>query len=364
MTLRFLLGVFESTISPGFSLVTGIWYKPSEHASRHGLWFAGNTSASIFGGLLAYAISHIHTQIAAWRWLFIIFALVTFAWGVILLIFLPDSPLTARFLTPDQQNYAYLRPQQETHSFKTNKWKKDQCIEALLDPKTWLIFIFTVCTSIPNGGFTSFSGIIVQGFGFNTFTTLLLGMPSSAFGLLYVLASTYLAHRFKYSRCILMAVLQLIALTGCAMVYALPTYHKWARLGGMWLFPAYAAAMPLSLSIIASNVAGYTKKSTVLAVLFIGYCAGNIIGPQLFFANEAPKYESAFEGILVCMALAVVSILALRQYMDWGNKRRDQEQCVHIDPELQGSERSTEEHLAEAGLDETDWANKKFRYYL
>lgn len=42
MVLRVLLGVFESTISPGMSLLTGLFYKPQEHALRHGIWFAGN----------------------------------------------------------------------------------------------------------------------------------------------------------------------------------------------------------------------------------------------------------------------------------------------------------------------------------
>ncbi|OAA72334.1 Major facilitator superfamily domain, general substrate transporter [Cordyceps fumosorosea ARSEF 2679] len=362
MALRFLLGVFESTISPGFSLVTSVWYKPSEHAARHGIWFAGNTTAAIFGGLLAYAISHIKTDIAAWRWLFIIFGLVTFVWGIVLLVFLPDSPLDARFLTQDERAYALRRPQQQTHSFKTTEWKREQFVEALCDPKTWLLCIYTICTSLPNGGYTSFSGIIIQGFGFSTFTTLLLGMPGSAFGLFFVLAGTYLAHKFKYSRCIIAGSLQLIALVGCVMVYASPTSQKWTRLGGMWLFPAYAAGFPLSLSIIGSDIAGYTKKTTVLAILFIGYCAGNIAGPQMFITKQAPRYQGAFQGIMISMIIASISMLALRQYMVWDNKRRDRDQGVCIDPEA-GVE-STSEHLVRTGLDETDWQNKRFRYFL
>jgi ACS family allantoate permease-like MFS transporter len=360
--LRFLLGICESTISPGFSLVTGLWYKPSEHASRHGLWFAGNTASAIFGGLLSYAISHIQSPIASWRWLFIIFGIITFVWGIVLFIFLPDSPLNARFLSADQRTYAYRRPQQDTHSFKTKEWKMAQFIEALVDPKTWLIFVFAVCSQIPNGGLTSFGSIVVEGFGFDTFTTILLSIPSSAFGLFFVLSSTYIAHRFKYSRCILIAVLQIIALTGCTMVYKLPITSKWARLGAIWLFSAYASCLPIIFAIVASNVAGYTKKTTVLAILFIGYCAGNIVGPQLFFADEAPEYHSAFEGILVCMVLSVVSIMVMRQYMVWENKRRDREQGVEIDPE--SKKVNTEEHLVQTGLDETDWVNKRFRYYL
>lgn len=363
MALRFLLGAFESSISPGFSLVTGLWYKPSEHAARHGIWFAGNTTAAIFGGLLAYAISHIKSDLAAWRWLFIIFAIATFVWGIVLLVFLPDSPLDARFLSPRERTYAHRRPQQHTHSFKTSEWKRDQVLEAFKDPKTWLLCIYQICTCIPNGGYTSFNGIIIQGFGFDTFTTLLLGMPGSAFGLFFVLAGTYLAHRFKYSRCIIMASMQIIALAGCAMVYAAPTTQKWTRMGGIWLFPAYAAGFPLSLSIISSDIAGYTKKTTVLAILFIGYCAGNIIGPQLFIATQAPRYQSAFEGIMICMILAAVSITALRQYMAWENKRRDKEQGVCIDPEVETTD-SAQSRLVRAGIDETDWTNKQFRYFL
>jgi hypothetical protein len=45
------------------------------------------------------------------------------------------------------------------------------------------------------------------------------------------------------------------------------------------------------MSIIASNVAGYTKRTTVNAVMFMGNCAGNITGPFLFFPGEAPGYE-------------------------------------------------------------------------
>lgn len=362
MALRFLLGVFESSISPGFSLVTGLWYKPSEHAARHGIWFAGNTTAAIFGGLLAYAINHIKSSIAAWRWLFIIFALVTFVWGIVLYFFLPDSPLNARFLDAQERMYANRRPQQQTRSFKTSEWKLDQFLEALRDPKTWLLFIFTICTCIPNGGYTSFNGIIIKGFGFDTLTTLLMGMPGSAFGLFFVLLGTFLVHRFKYSRCAVSSAMQVIALIGCVMVYATPTSNKWTRLGGMWLFPAYSAAFPISLSIIGSDVAGYTKKTTVLAILFIGYCAGNIAGPQLFIEHEAPRYNTAFQGILICNAIATVVMLVLRQYMAWENKRRDREQGVHIDPEVDDD--GAHSRLVKDGVDETDWQNRRFRYYL
>jgi MFS family permease len=108
MVLRVLLGVFESIISPGFSLITGLWYKPSEHSLRHGIWFAGNGVATIFGGVLGYAIGKINDRLAAWRWLFIIFGLITFTWSLVLMFFLPDSALTTRWLTPHEREIAHI----------------------------------------------------------------------------------------------------------------------------------------------------------------------------------------------------------------------------------------------------------------
>jgi hypothetical protein len=79
------------------------------------------------------------------------------------------------------------------------------------------------------------------------------------------------------------------SLIGCILVYA--TDNKGPRLFGLFIFVAYAAGLPLTLSMVSSNVSGYTKKATVSAMMFIAYCTGNIIGPFLFFNDEAPRYQ-------------------------------------------------------------------------
>jgi MFS family permease len=67
MALRALLGVFESAISPGFSLITGMWYTPREHVSRHSIWFAGNAIASIIGTLIAYGLLSYEGSLPQWK---------------------------------------------------------------------------------------------------------------------------------------------------------------------------------------------------------------------------------------------------------------------------------------------------------
>lgn len=129
---------------------------------------------------------------------------------------------------------------------------------------------------------------------------------------------------------------------------------------------AFACGFPLSLSLIATNVAGFTKKATVSAMLLLGYCAGNIIGPNLFYSSEAPKYTTGINSCIGCLCAGSVIMVVLRQYMAWENKKRDYEQGVVIDPEsrvmMQGLEDDAEP--VSMKLDETDWENTSFRYYL
>lgn len=91
MITRFLLGAFEAADAPGFSLVTGMWYTRREQPFRYRLWFLGNGMTSMLGGLLAYAIGHIDSGLAAWRYLFLIFGAVTALWGCVMFFLLPDT---------------------------------------------------------------------------------------------------------------------------------------------------------------------------------------------------------------------------------------------------------------------------------
>ena len=123
-------------------------------------------------------------------------------------------------------------------------------------------------------------------------------MSSAGFQIVYVLAGTMIAAKVPKSRCIIISILNLCSLAGIIMVKQLPVTMKVSRLGGLLLATGFAGGFPLSLSLIASNTAGYTKKTVVSAIFFVGYCAGNIVGPQTFYSVEAPFYPVCNLGLL------------------------------------------------------------------
>ena len=71
-------------------------------------------------------------------------------------------------------------------------------------------------------------------------------------------------------------------------------HQQMGRLVALWLCYFQGLGFSMSLTIVSSNIAGYTKKQVTGALLFTGYCVGNIIGPQTFKSSEAPGYNSAY----------------------------------------------------------------------
>ncbi|CAI7631087.1 unnamed protein product [Penicillium pancosmium] len=358
--LRVLLGAFEAAVNPGFTIITSTWYKPSEHALRHGLWYGGASVAYIFGGILAYAISHIHSAIKSWQFLFIIFGAATLLIGLLVLWLLPDNPQTAWFLNERERRLAFIRVQGARHSAETRKWNNGQMKEAILDPRSWLLFLLCVFTTLPGGGLTAFGSVVLNSFGYSVLQTQLLTMSQGAFLLLFVIFTVAVSMIFKNARCVSIALLNIISLVGALMIKLLPESQKLGRLGGLWLISAYASAFPTILSLVSSNITGHTKKSTVNAMVFVGFCVGYIIGPLTFLSQEAPTYQTAFNIMIACFVLNFTIIMIMRQLMAKWNKKRDQEHGV----ETSSDEQAIEASAAQLDLDETDWENKYIRYSL
>ncbi|KAJ3549022.1 hypothetical protein NM208_g722 [Fusarium decemcellulare] len=367
---RFFLGVAEAAIAPGLSVVVAMWYKRSEQPLRHGAWYLGNTCAGFFGGLTGYGIGHVKS-IAPWKAVYLIFGAITIIWSLAVFFLLPDTPMKAWFLSEQDRRKAITRVQENMTGIKNDKFKWHQCVEALLDIKTWSLVIVQLCSQIANGGVQGFGSIVVQGFGFSTLNTLLVQMVTYAFQLVFVVLGTGGSTMFRNTRTYWMAGNLAVSLVGAVMVRQISSANIWARFMGYCLSAVYAANFPLILSMSSGNFGGFTKKTTVNALvsrfstivtsqqmligqIFIGYCAGNIIGPQLFFEDETPSYPSGFLAMMICFGVAFVTCFCLRLYLIWENRRRDR---ATSEPED-----DAQDVLDAELLDKTDKELAQFRY--
>lgn len=109
--LRFLLGVMEAGLFPGFVYYLTFWYRNSERSMRVALILASATLAGAFGGAIAYGVGHMNGAhgLSAWRWLFIIEGAPSCASSVLVWFFLPDYPESAHWLNAEEKELAAER---------------------------------------------------------------------------------------------------------------------------------------------------------------------------------------------------------------------------------------------------------------
>lgn len=383
LTVRFLLGVAEATITPTFMFLTTTWYTRDEIPVRTGIWFSGNSIGGMVASLFAFGVGHIDDDVGPWRWMYIILGVATFLWGAVLWCTLPDSIATAAFLSAEEKQYAADRVI-VAGTGRTDKtaWNWDQVKECLMDPQTWFLFSLEILTQIPNGGTQNFANLVITSFGFTSLQSTLLNIPYSLLSGGVILLTGWLAGRFRQIHCLLIVAAVIPCVAGAALCGGDARTHlagTGIQLFGYFLLATGPAAMPLALSLVQANYRGVTKKTTVTALLFLAYCAGNIAGPQFFRSREAPTYGTAFRAIMICYALAIGMAIGLRTYLAWMNAKRAREEGFAgsagaagavgggkvVDIAEGGADAVNQVELrSEDYEDVTDWQMAGFRYRL
>ncbi|KAL4879120.1 major facilitator superfamily domain-containing protein [Aspergillus karnatakaensis] len=352
--VRFIMGIFESVVFPVCTLVTAMWWTVSEQPIRVAIWF--NTLSSIISGLLSYGIGHSNSAIAPWRLLFIVLGVITTLWSVTVYICLPSSPVEAWWLN-DREKYICLERVRKSNTGmedKSMKWY--QVKECLLDPKAWLISIAACALNIPNGGLVTFASIIVNGLGFTPLETTLLGVPTGVVSTIWSILFNIAASRLPGYRCILIFIAILFPMVSAICLWRLPQDNKVALLGPYYAFYSYWAPYTMTTSLPMANTSGHTKKVTLTTMFFLGYCVGNILGPQVFRDDDAPTYHKGYIGLLASLIVAAICIGFYGLLCKWDNMRRDK---------LQGGvllQLTEEERWNEAFSDKTDKEKLNFRY--
>ncbi|KAL4995523.1 fungal-specific transcription factor domain-containing protein [Aspergillus recurvatus] len=338
----------EAIIVPSISLIIAGFYTKSEQPPRNALVFAA--ASSIINGFLSWAVGHIPSSapLAIWQYLFLITGSVSTLWSIFVFVFLPDSPMNAFFLTERERYHSIQRLAENKTGIANRQWKWDQALEAIIDPKTWILFFFNIAINIPNGGLTTFSGIIINNLGFSAVNTSLLNMPTGVMSTLSAFVFSWIAAKWSNRRCLVTMLASCVPAIGAIVVYTLPRSNIGGQMVGIYLLYTYFGPYVVGISMAQANTAGSTKKTVQYSILYIGYAVGNLIGPQTFRANQAPAYTGGFVSMLACYCVCVVLMAGYWFIAVVLNRRRADAVDLH---EGQGE-------LQEAFTDKTDFQQK------
>jgi MFS family permease len=140
MTIRWFLGMSESAFFPLVIYYQTTFYRRGELARRLALFYAAQSIASAFGGLLAFGVFHIHTgSLANWRYLFLIEGCCTVLFSCFAFWYLPYSAARASFLTEEEKRLAFYRMQVDSSSVVNEPFVLKEALKIFKHPTSWII---------------------------------------------------------------------------------------------------------------------------------------------------------------------------------------------------------------------------------
>ncbi|KAF7562342.1 hypothetical protein G7046_g1771 [Stylonectria norvegica] len=356
--VRTMLGIFESACQPCFVMLSAMWYRREEQASRVTYWYMMNGSQQIVGGLLAYCFSLIKKgPLKSWQWLFLAYGIISVVFGIFVLFWMPDSPMRAKCFTEQEKHEMVERVRDNQTGIQNRKWKKEQFVEGLKDPQVWGYALIALCTTLPTSGLGAFANIIIKNFGFTTLQTQLLAMVLGFYIIIVLLTSAWLVKKTSQNLLVMLGFC-VPSFIGTILLMTIPSKTFAQHVGlliSYYITLSFWSAQTLALSMISRNIAGQTKKTVAVALNFIIWAAGNAIGPQVFLSYDGPRYFIAFATHLGCYVLLVIVIISLRWYLRQENKKRDALAAA-------GVAEASITNVGRAWEDLTDKENLTFRY--
>ncbi|KAL3434354.1 major facilitator superfamily domain-containing protein [Aspergillus tetrazonus] len=348
--IRFLLGFFEGAVSPSFVIITSNWYCRREHPVRVATWVSMFGVSQIVGALMMYGVGGATMTLQTWRVMFLLCGGLTVLAGALFLWLMPRDTTTAWFLNGEERRIATDRLTRDRATREQTSFDWAQAKEAVTDPRTLIYGLMALLITMPTA-IVKFSSIVIEGFGFSKFQTMLVGLPGGAIAFALVWIGALIPMKWPNARCFGGIFLCSMPMIGSLLLLILPASNSWGIVVSTWLAACTAPPLGIAVGLMASNVRGNTKKSVVGAIFFVLYCVGCIASPQLWQAEDAPRYIKGCITSVVSWGLLIIVLLVFYATARYSNRKRDK-----------GLYGGSEEPIITADSDLTERQDRGFRY--
>jgi MFS family permease len=203
MTLRWFLGMAESAFFPLVIYYQTTFYRRGELGRRLALFYAAQSIASAFSGLLAFGVFQIDSgSLPDWKYLFIIEGACTVLFSIFAFWYLPHSSADATFLSAEEKTLAYNRMRLDSSSVVNEKFNFKESFKIFKQPTSYVILAIEICLGVPLQSVQLFLPQIISALGFSTVLTNLYTVAPNVSGavmlLILAFASDLTRWRFPF----------------------------------------------------------------------------------------------------------------------------------------------------------------------
>lgn len=303
--LRFLLGAAEAGFFPGVILYITYWYPPAERARMIALFAIGAVAAGVIGSPISGALLEMDglLGLAGWQWLFLLEGLPAVLLGLVVLIFLPNGPGDAAWLSPAEKDWIASRvaasaPAEAGHSLR----------DCFTSPIVWLFCLIYFLRNVATYGYEMWLPTIVKNVTgqSDAMVGLINGLPYLAAGVTMYLvgrSSDRTGERRGH-----MAGGALLATVGFAIAATAKTPF-WAIVGLVLAFSGSKASLPPFWALSTQFLKGAAAAGGIALINSVGNLGG-FFGPYLVGVIKDKTGSNSGGLILLGLCYVGVAILA------------------------------------------------------
>ncbi|KAJ5131572.1 Major facilitator superfamily domain general substrate transporter [Penicillium bovifimosum] len=332
LAIRWFLGMAESAFFPLVIYYQTTFYRRGELARRLAIFYAAQTIASAFSGLLAFGIFRINSgPLAPWRYLFLIEGGGTVIFALFALWYLPRSASEAAFLTPQEKELAYLRLQIDSSSVVNEKLDIRDAFRVFKHGTSWVVLAIQVCLGVPLQSVQLFLPVIIQRLGYSTVKTNLYTVAPNISGaavlLILAFGSDWTRWRFPF-----IALGFLFTFVGFVIYATIDVQEDLALAYFASFLMTWGTSAPSVLldAWYNNNTANEGRRVVLTSIAVPLANLMGVVSSNIFRTQDAPKYFPALITTAAFGAVGIILTLSLGAWMMADNTKRDRLQGVHV----------------------------------
>ena len=312
--LRLLLGAAEGGLYPGILFFITLWYPQAYRAQAFGVITLGSAIGNALSALISGPLLDMDGMLgfAGCQWVFIATGIPAVLMTAVVLIWLPNNPRDASFLSPEQKAWlagalARTAPRQATHGSP---------LRAIWDLRVLVLSLIYTLLNVSLFGVIYWLPTVVKAFGVTgTQNGLLSAFPWMLSGV----ALLWLPRRLRTERAVLRAIATVCAVGLACFLASTLLPQDWMRYAAVALgIPCISILYPCFWTIPARLFAEARAAAAIAAVTTIGGLGGFYAQNLMpWVAHLSGRPVTAMAVPFVCLAIigaaAVLRVRTLRR---------------------------------------------------
>lgn len=314
--LRFLLGLAEAGFFPGMVLYLTYWFPQSMRARFFSMFLAAVPLASVIGAPLSSFLLGLEglKGLHGWQWLFLLEGLPSCILAFAVLVFLPDGPSSAHWLSKDEKALILSRIAEEAPPAR-ELWA------GLSDLRIWLLAVayFGIVTGLYGIGL--WLPQMVKAMGFSIVETGLLVALPSGIGIVAMILWGYSSDMFR-ERVAHVALAALLGAGGLAAA-ALERGSVLSLVALSFAAIGIYAALSTFWTLPASFLGGTAAASGIAFINAISNLGG-FLGPTLvgWLKETTGNYDAGMGVLAAGLIVTAFVVIILGRYLSFEVRAR------------------------------------------